>query len=58
MVKTNHGCAVRIAEDDLCPHVNQLVNKKEPAFKHLLMDEHAAFCLGGNDQHDADQVGG
>ncbi len=31
---------VGIAQNDLRTHINQLVNKKQPAFKHFLVNKH------------------
>ena len=35
----NHG-PVRVAENDLCSHVDKAVDKKEAALEHFLMDKH------------------
>ena len=48
---------VRVAEDDLRTHVDELVHKEQAALEHLLVDEHGAFGLGGHHQNDTDQVG-
>src|ERR1700754_2886748 len=55
---TDDGCAVRIAEDDLGAHIDQLVDKEKTAFEHLLMNEHGPFGLCGYDKDDAEQVRG
>ena len=47
---------VRIAQYDLRPHVNQFVDEKQAALKHLLMYQHTAFGLSRHDQHHAQQV--
>ena len=47
---------MRIAQDNPRTHVYQLVNEEEPAFKHLLVDEHAASCLNGYDEQDTDKI--
>ena len=57
VVMTDDDGAVRVAQDDLRPHVDELVHEEQAAFKHLLVDEHAALRLGGHDEHHAQQVG-
>ena len=56
-VKTDNSGTVRVAEDNLGTHVNKLVNKKETALKHLLMDEHAAAGLCSHNKGYTDKVG-
>ncbi len=56
-VEADNRCPVRVAKDDLRSHVDQPVNKKKPAFEHFLMDQHTPFCLGGDHQENAEQVG-
>ena len=51
-----HHRPVRVAEDDLGAHVYQSVDEEQTAFKHLLVDEHTATCLGGHYQHNAQQI--
>ena len=48
---------VGIAEDDLCAHVDELVNEEQTALKHLLMEKHAASSLGGHDDEYRQKVG-
>jgi len=48
---------VRITEDNLSPHVDELIYKKQAAFKHFLVDEYAANCLGSRHQHYTHEVG-
>ena len=48
---------MRVTEDDLRAHRNQLVYKEEPALVHLFVDDDRALGLGGCDQGDAHQVG-
>ena len=57
VVVSDDDGAVGVAEDDLCAHVDELVDEEEAALEHLLMDEHGAFGLGGDDEEDAQQVG-
>src|SRR5262249_20765948 len=40
--------AVRVAEDDPGPHVDELVDEEEPALEHLLEDQDGALCLRGD----------
>ena len=42
---------MRVAQDDLGAHVNQLVDEKQAALKHLLVHQHTAARLGGRDEH-------
>ena len=49
VVMAYYDCSVRVAEDDLCAHVNQFVHEEETAFEHLLVDEDRAASLSGND---------
>ena len=49
--------AMRVAEDDLRAHGDQLVDKEEPALVHLLVDDDRALRLGGRHQGDAHEVG-
>ena len=51
----NHG-SVRVAQDDLSSHVDELVNEEQTALKHFLVDEHCALGLCGYHKHDAQQV--
>lgn len=57
MVLPHDDGAVRVAEDDLCPHVYELVDEEEAALKHLLMDEHGAARLCRHDEEHGEQVG-
>ena len=44
--------SVWVAKNDLGTHVDKFVDKKQTAFKHLLVEKHAATGLGGyNNQH-------
>ena len=54
--QTDHRSSVRVAKDDLRPHVDQLIHKEQAAFEHLLMDQHTTDSLGGNHQEDTQQV--
>ena len=42
---TDDNGSVGIAEDDLCAHVNQFVDKEQSTLEHLLMEEYASACL-------------
>ena len=46
-----------VAEDDLGPHVDQLIDEKQAAFEHLLVNQHRAFGLGGHHEEYRQQVG-
>jgi hypothetical protein len=35
-----------IAQNYLGAHINQFIHKKQPAFKHFLVDKHGSFGLG------------
>ena len=48
---------VRVAEDDLCAHVDELVDEEQAAFEHLLVEEHGATGLRGHDEQHGEQVG-
>jgi hypothetical protein len=56
-IVADHQGPVRVAQDDLRAHVDQFVREEQAALEHLLVDEHAAFGLGGHHQYDAQQVG-
>ena len=56
MVMPYHHRPVRIAENDLCSHINQFVHKEEPGFEHLLVNEHRSFRLRSNHQEDREQI--
>ena len=58
MVVSHHYGAVRVAEDDLCAHVDEFVHEEESALKHLLMEEHRALGLCGYHDEHREQVGG
>ena len=54
----HHHGAVGVAKDNLCTHVDELVDEEQAALKHLLVDEHAALGLSGNHEQHRDEVGG
>lgn len=58
VVMPDDYCPVGIAQDYLRPHVYQPVHEEKPALEHLLVDQHAAFALRGNDKHHAEEVWG
>ena len=47
---------MRVAEDDLRTHVDELVGEEQAALEHLLMDQDAAFGLGGRHQNNGQQI--
>ncbi len=55
-VKAYHGGAMRITQDYLRPHIDEFIHEEQPAFKHLLMDQHAAFRLCCKHKNNTDQV--
>ena len=55
--QSDDGGPVRVAEDDLCAHVNQLIHEEKAAFEHLLMYKNGACSLRGRHQDDAEEVG-
>lgn len=57
-VVTNHNGAVRVAENDLCPHVDKFINEEETALKHFLMEQHTATGLRSHNEQNGDKVGG
>ena len=56
VVMTDHHSAVGVTKDDLCTHVDQFVDEEETRLEHLLMDQYRSACLGGYDEHHAQQV--
>ncbi len=56
MVMSHDYGPVRVAEDDLRSHVDKLVDEKEAALEHLLVDKDAALALGRRNEHDTQQV--
>ena len=57
-VVLSYDCGpVRVAKDDFGTHVDEFVHKEKPAFKHLLVDQHASFGLGGNDKETLNRSG-
>ena len=56
-VDADDGGAVRVAEDDLRTHIDELVDEEESRLEHLLMDKDDAACLGGSDEEDGQKVG-
>src|SRR5690606_5254378 len=53
LVKSNYRSPVGVTENNLCAHINQFIHKKQPAFKHFLMDQHVTLGLCGNYEYDA-----
>src|SRR5262249_20893773 len=50
--RPGHDGAMRVAEDDPRPHVDELVDEEQPALEHLLEDEHGAPGLRGDSESD------
>src|SRR5690606_4031789 len=57
-IMTDDGCPMRIAQDNFCPHIDEFVYKKQPAFKHFLMNQNTAAGLCGHHENNAEQIGG
>ncbi len=58
VVMAYHHGPVRIAQDNLRSHVNQLIDKEKAALKHLLMNQDTALALDGHHKHHAQKVRG
>ena len=56
-VVTDDDGAVRVAEDDLCAHIDEFIDEKQATFKHFLMDEHRSASLRGDNEQHREQVG-
>jgi hypothetical protein len=52
VVMANDRCAVWVAEDNLCAHINEFIDKEQAALEHLLVNEYSAFGLCCNNQED------
>ena len=52
-----HDGPVWVAEDYLRAHVDQFVNEEQAALEHLLVEQHAAPRLCGDDEQHGEQVG-
>src|SRR3712207_8333692 len=48
---------VRVAQYNLRSHIYELIDEKQTALKHFLMNEHASFRLRSHHKHHAEQVG-
>ena len=57
MIMSDDNCTMRITKNDLCTHVNQLIDKEQTAFKHFLMNQYASFSLSSYHEHHTQQVG-
>ncbi len=57
LIKADDGGAVRVAEDNLSAHINELIHEKQARLEHLLVNEHRAFGLRSHYQKDAEQIG-
>ena len=55
-VVTDDHSPMGIAKDNLCTHIDELVNEEQTALKHLLMEEHTTFRLRCHHQQDGDEV--
>ena len=52
MVVADDRGAVRVAEDDLRPHVDQLVDEEQTAFEHFLVNQHGTLGLRCHHEED------
>ena len=52
VVMAYYDCSVRVAEDDLCAHVDQFIHEEEARFEHLLVNEDRTAGLRGYNQYD------
>ena len=57
-IVSNDHRAVRIAEDNLCAHVDEFVSEEETALKHLLMEKHTSLRLRSHHDENRKEVGG
>ncbi len=48
---------VRVAENNLCAHINEFVDEEQTALKHFLMEEHRSPRLRGHHDEHREQVG-
>ena len=46
-----------VAEDNLCAHIDESVNKEQTALEHLLVEQHRTASLCGYDDEYGEQVG-
>ena len=53
---TDDDGAVGVTEDNFSTHINQIVDKKEPAFKHFFKDEDCTRALSSDDEGDTGEV--
>ena len=53
----DHHGAMRVAQHDVGAHFDEAVGEHQTAVKHLLVNQHGAARLRGDDQCDADQIG-
>ena len=49
--------SMRVAEDNLGAHVDELIDEEQTALEHLLMEQDGAARLGGYHDEHAEQVG-
>ena len=49
--------SMRVAEDNLGAHVDELIDEEQTALEHLLMEQYGAARLGGYHDEHAEQVG-
>src|SRR6185436_17436183 len=47
---------MRITENDLGSHVDQLIDQEQPAFKHFLVDKYSTICLCSCHQNHTQQI--
>nr|GFD53480.1 hypothetical protein [Tanacetum cinerariifolium] len=55
-VEADNSSAVRVAQDNLGAHVDELVHEEQARLKHLLVNEHRALGLRGYHEDNAQQV--
>ena len=58
MIQSDYRGPVWVAQDNLCSHIDEFIHEKEPALKHLLVNQHTALRLGGRDQDHTQKIGG
>jgi len=54
--RADDDCAMRIAEDDLRSHADQLVDEEETRLEHLLVDDDDPFALCRGDEGDRHRI--
>ena len=57
MVVSHHHGSMRVAQDNLSSHVDELIDKEETALEHLLMEQYTASRLCCHDDEHRYEVG-